>query len=56
MSRTLVLGTHNRKKGLELLELLRPHGIELKTLADLENPIEVEETGTTFSENAALKA
>lgn len=56
MSRLLVLGTHNRKKGKELLELLEPHGIELQTLAEVEAPIEVEETGDTFAENAKLKA
>ena len=52
----LVLGTHNRKKGLELAQLLTPFGFDLKTLADFPNPIEVEETGETFAENAALKA
>lgn len=54
--RLLVLGTHNRKKGLELRELLSPHGFELRTLADYAEPIEVEETGQTFAENAILKA
>jgi len=53
---TLILGTNNRKKGIELLELLGPHGFTLKTLADVPNKIDVEETGTTFAENAALKA
>jgi XTP/dITP diphosphohydrolase len=52
----LVLGTHNRKKGIELAELLAPHGFEIITLADLPNSIEVEETGDTFAANAALKA
>ena len=52
----LVLGTRNKKKGVELLELLGPMGIELVTLADVPSAIEVEETGTTFAENAALKA
>jgi XTP/dITP diphosphohydrolase len=52
----LVLGTRNRKKGLELLDLLAPWGFELKTLADFANAIEVEETGATFAENARLKA
>lgn len=54
--RILVLGTHNKKKGLELAELLAPYGFELRTLADVADAIEVEETGTTFAENAALKA
>lgn len=52
----LVLGTHNRKKGLELADLLAPLGFQIKTLADLPNAIKVEENGTTFGENAALKA
>jgi XTP/dITP diphosphohydrolase len=54
---TLVLGTRNNKKRKELEYLLRPcSGIQLKTLDGFENAIEVEETGTTFAENAALKA
>lgn len=56
MPRTLVLGTHNKKKLGELLGLLAPLGIELRTLADFPQAIEVDETGTTFAENAALKA
>lgn len=52
----LVLGTGNRKKGLELVDLLGDVGLSLKTLADFSNAISVEETGTTFAENAALKA
>jgi XTP/dITP diphosphohydrolase len=56
MSRLLVLGTHNRKKGQELLELLAPHGFELKTLADFPHAVEVVEDGETFAANAALKA
>jgi XTP/dITP diphosphohydrolase len=52
----LILGTRNRKKGIELAELLSPSGFELITLADIPNSIEIDETGTTFAENAALKA
>jgi XTP/dITP diphosphohydrolase len=54
--RIIVLGTHNRKKGLELAALLAPFGIALQTLVDFPNPLEVEETGQTFAENAQLKA
>ncbi|HEY2413027.1 MAG TPA: RdgB/HAM1 family non-canonical purine NTP pyrophosphatase [Pirellulaceae bacterium] len=56
MSRLLVLGSRNRKKLVELEELLAPHGFVLKTLADFPDSIEIEETGSTFAENAALKA
>lgn len=52
----LVLGTANRKKGLELAELLAPVGIELRTLADFPDAISVVEDGHTFSANAARKA
>jgi len=54
--RLLILGTHNKKKGIELAELLKPHGFVLRTLAEIPNAIQVEETGTTFAENAVLKA
>jgi XTP/dITP diphosphohydrolase len=56
MSRLLVLGSHNRKKLGELVELLGPHGFELRTLADFPQAIAVEESGQTFAENARLKA
>lgn len=52
----LVLGTANRKKGLELAELLAPAGIALRTLADFPDATSVVEDGETFAANAALKA
>lgn len=52
----LVLGTGNVKKRRELLQLLEPYPIELKSLADFPDALDVEETGTTFAENAELKA
>jgi len=52
----LILGTHNRKKGEELAELLLPHGVTLRTLADYPESIEVVEDGETFAANAAKKA
>jgi XTP/dITP diphosphohydrolase len=56
LPKTLVLGTNNRKKCLELIELLAPLGRELKTLGDFPQAITVEETGDSFAANAALKA
>ena len=41
----LILGTRNRKKLGELVQLLEPLGIELKTLADYPDAVEVAETG-----------
>jgi XTP/dITP diphosphohydrolase len=55
-SKTILLGTTNRKKVIELVHLLEPRGFFLKTPADYSEPLEVEETGTTFLENARLKA
>ena len=52
----LVLGTHNRKKAHELVELLAPVGLKIRTLADFPEALEVEETGDSFAANAALKA
>jgi XTP/dITP diphosphohydrolase len=52
----IVLGTHNAKKLGELQQLLAPLGIRLQSLADFPDSIVVEETGTTFIENARLKA
>ncbi len=52
----LVLGTHNAKKCLELRYLLEPLGLELCSLAEVDQPLNVDETGTTFIDNARLKA
>lgn len=52
----LVVGTNNRKKLIELQVMLPRDRFHLATLAEIPDSIEVEETGTTFAENAALKA
>lgn len=51
----LVLATHNKGKIAEFDTLLAPLGVEIVT-AEAANLPEPEETGTTFHENAALKA
>jgi XTP/dITP diphosphohydrolase len=56
MFKTLILGSHNRKKCYELGLLLEPLGLQLLSLDQVSGPIEVEETGQTFIENARLKA
>lgn len=56
LPRRIILGTANVKKCLELRQLLEPLGIELRSLAEVDHPLEVEETGQTFMENARLKA
>ncbi len=52
----LVIGTGNRKKGQELAALLAPARVELRTLADFPQAIDVVEDGDTFAANAELKA
>ena len=47
-----IIATHNKKKLAEMDRILNPIGIEVST-AQLQ---EVDETGTTFAENAYLKA
>lgn len=36
--------------------MLEPLGIQVRSLLDLEEKVEIEETGTTFAENAMIKA
>ncbi|WP_442512123.1 RdgB/HAM1 family non-canonical purine NTP pyrophosphatase [Novipirellula sp. SH528] len=52
----LVVGTNNAKKLIELRLLLPQDKVKLLALAEIEGSIDVEETGATFAENAALKA
>lgn len=52
-----IIATHNKKKLSELSRILAPLGIEAATDSALGIALdEVEETGETFKENAALKA
>ncbi len=52
----LVLGSNNKKKLVELRMMLPEDKIQLTPLSEIPESIDVEETGTTFTENAALKA
>lgn len=52
----LVLGTRNRKKCQEIVEILGDLPLELRDLSHYPAAPEVEETGTTFEENARKKA
>jgi len=54
---TFLIATHNQKKKDELLRILAPLGIDVKTDVELGLILtEVDETGETFYENALLKA
>ncbi|MEF2920414.1 MAG: XTP/dITP diphosphatase [Acutalibacteraceae bacterium] len=55
--KTFVIASNNPKKVAELNRILNPMGITAKTAKELNVNLEdVEETGTTFIENARLKA
>jgi XTP/dITP diphosphohydrolase len=51
----LVIASHNQGKVREIRELLAPYRLDIVGAADLRLP-EPEETGSTFTENAALKS
>lgn len=51
----LVVATHNPGKVREIAELLAPYGLKARSAKDLGLP-EPKETGTTFRENAYIKA
>lgn len=52
----LVVATGNRGKVREIKDLLREWPWEIRSLADYPDMPEIEESGTTFAENAAIKA
>lgn len=53
--RTLIVASHNAGKIAEIRDLIAPFGFLAKSAADL-NFVEPDETGTTFEENATIKA
>ena len=52
----LVLASNNRKKLKEMNDILSEHGIEVISMADAGIDSNPEENGTTFEENALIKA
>lgn len=52
----IVIATKNKGKIKDFELLFQPYSITVKSLLDLEEIQEIEETGTTFEENAAIKA
>ena len=52
----LILASNNKKKLKELREILSGFGIEVLSQSEAGIDLEVEEIGTTFAENAFLKA
>ncbi len=56
MKRILVIGTRNLKKLREIRQILADLPVELRTLNHYPHAPEVDETGSTFEENAVKKA
>jgi len=52
----ILIGTSNAGKIREIKDLMVKAGFQVVTLPDLNENIDIEETGTTFLENALLKA
>ncbi|MBO0995776.1 XTP/dITP diphosphatase [Bacillus sp. SD088] len=52
----VMIATKNRGKAAEFETLFSRYGIEVRTLLDVENHPDIEETGNTFEENARIKA
>jgi len=55
-SKSLVIATRNEGKLREFRSLLSPHGFEVVGIADRSPDKDPEESGTSFAENARLKA
>jgi XTP/dITP diphosphohydrolase len=54
--RRVLLASNNRSKLTELRTITSPLGLEVQSPAELGVELEVEETGSSFAENAVLKA
>lgn len=53
----IIIATKNKGKAAEFAAMFSAYGIHVKTLHDLDEEMpDIEETGTTFRENARLKA
>lgn len=52
----IIIATKNKGKAKDFEALFNPLGYEVLTLHDVAKEMDVEETGTTFEENALLKA
>jgi len=52
----IVIASSNKNKIREFKEMLEPHGYHVLSLSDLDYKIDIEENGTTFKENAIIKA
>ena len=56
MNKEIVIASGNAGKIREFKEMLEPYGYTVRTIKDLDGYQEPEETGTTFHDNAIIKA
>lgn len=56
MMKKMMIATTNAGKIKEFKQMLEPLGYEVLSLLDIEEPINIEEDGKTFAENARIKA
>jgi XTP/dITP diphosphohydrolase len=56
MNKEIIAATNNKGKLSELKKILEPAGFIVRSLADENITAEPDETGTTFEENAGIKA
>ncbi|MBQ9328426.1 MAG: RdgB/HAM1 family non-canonical purine NTP pyrophosphatase [Solobacterium sp.] len=56
MEKTIAVASTNQGKLREFKAMLEPRGYRVLSLADLPEAVEPEETGTSFQENAVIKA
>lgn len=52
----IMIATTNKGKIKEFMHMLEPLGYRVKSLLDFEEVMDIEENGTTFAENALIKA
>lgn len=55
-NKKIMIATSNVHKVEEFKTMLEPIGYEVQSLLDFDEQIDIEETGTTFEENALIKA
>lgn len=56
MDKTIWFASSNRNKVLELENFFQPYGYQVKSLLDLDQPLNIVENGSSYQENALIKA
>lgn len=56
MAEIIWFASSNKNKVLELENFFQPHGYQVKSILDLDHPLNIVENGSTYEENALIKA